>query len=126
MKRAQGPFLIPSDLRALERQHFEPAEQTEREGRNNHGVFDDSKFFSQFPSPPFSLLLSVSNRGQPPNLAMASTTPDQDTIRANWRCFIACGIITLCPIQYGLDFGLIGGLQAMVGFLKVSLFSLPR
>lgn len=45
----------------------------------------------------------------------------EDTIRANWRCFIACGIIVLSPFQYGLDFGLIGGLQAMPGFLKVCL-----
>ncbi|KAH7002495.1 general substrate transporter [Ilyonectria destructans] len=43
----------------------------------------------------------------------------EDTIRANWRCFIACGIIVLSPFQYGLDFGLIGGLQAMPGFLKI-------
>lgn len=49
---------------------------------------------------------------------------DPDTIRANWRCFIACGLISLCPIQYGLDFGLIGGLQAMVGFLKVFIIHL--
>ena len=47
------------------------------------------------------------------------SSKDNDTIRANWRCFLACGFIVLCPIQYGLDFGLIGGLQAMVGFLKV-------
>lgn len=31
----------------------------------------------------------------------------------------------LSPFQYGVDFGLIGGLQAMVGFLKV-FFSFPR
>jgi hypothetical protein len=47
--------------------------------------------------------------------------PSQDTIRAHWRCFIACGIIVLSPFQYGLDFGLIGGLQAMPGFLKVGI-----
>jgi hypothetical protein len=35
------------------------------------------------------------------------------------KCFIACGIIVLCPFQYGVDFGLIGGLQAMASFLKV-------
>ncbi|KAF4439877.1 monosaccharide transporter [Fusarium acutatum] len=45
--------------------------------------------------------------------------PSQDTIRAHWRCFVACGIIVLSPFQYGLDFGLIGGLQAMPGFLKI-------
>lgn len=49
---------------------------------------------------------------------MADSPPD--TIRAHWRCFVACGIIVLSPFQYGLDFGLIGGLQAMPGFLKVS------
>ena len=27
----------------------------------------------------------------------------------------------LSPFQYGIDFGLIGGLQAMVGFLEVGL-----
>lgn len=41
------------------------------------------------------------------------------TIRENWRCFLACSIIMMSPFQYGLDFGLIGGLQAMVGFLQV-------
>jgi len=42
-----------------------------------------------------------------------------DTIRAHWRCFVACGFIVLSPFQYGVDFGLIGGLQAMNGFLEV-------
>lgn len=49
-------------------------------------------------------------------MAMAE---DKVTIRANWRVFVACGIIILSPFQYGIDFGLIGGLQAMPGFLKV-------
>jgi hypothetical protein len=44
---------------------------------------------------------------------------DKDTIRANWRCFLACGLMLATPFQYGLDFGLIGGLQAMRGFLQV-------
>jgi len=48
-------------------------------------------------------------------------TPGQnmDDIRANWRCFLACGAMLVSPFQYGLDFGLIGGLQAMKGFLQV-------
>lgn len=50
---------------------------------------------------------------------------ETDTIRAHWRCFVACGIIVLSPFQYGLDFGLIGGLQAMPGFLQVSLRVTP-
>jgi MFS family permease len=45
--------------------------------------------------------------------------PNSDTIRAHWKCFLACGIILLCPFQYGLDFGIIGGFQAMPGFLQV-------
>lgn len=44
---------------------------------------------------------------------------------AHWKVFVACGIMILSPFQYGVDFGLIGGLQAMVGFLKVSSFSPP-
>ncbi|KAI1472161.1 general substrate transporter [Daldinia caldariorum] len=47
------------------------------------------------------------------------TPKDGDTIRAHWRCFVACGLMVLSPFQYGLDFGLIGGLQAMPGFLKI-------
>lgn len=59
----------------------------------------------------------------------------------HWRCLAACTLVSMCPFQYGmpliqilvqknsepvltrsapgLDFGLISGLQAMVGFLKV-------
>ncbi|KAI1391777.1 general substrate transporter [Hypoxylon trugodes] len=44
---------------------------------------------------------------------------DDETIRAHWRCFVACGLMVLSPFQYGVDFGLIGGLQAMPGFLKI-------
>ena len=32
----------------------------------------------------------------------------------------------MCPFQYGVDFGLIGGLQAMRGFLMVRGFQLAR
>ncbi|KAF2727907.1 monosaccharide transporter-like protein [Polyplosphaeria fusca] len=38
---------------------------------------------------------------------------------AHWRLFLACGVMILSPFQYGVDFGMIGGLQAMVGFLKI-------
>lgn len=41
------------------------------------------------------------------------------TIKSHWKCLAACTLMSMCPFQYGLDFGLIGGLQAMVGFLKV-------
>ncbi|SPO06219.1 related to monosaccharide transporter [Cephalotrichum gorgonifer] len=48
-----------------------------------------------------------------------ATEPKTDGIRANWKVFLACGVMFLSPFQYGVDFGLIGGLQAMVGFLKI-------
>lgn len=41
------------------------------------------------------------------------------TWRQHSRLFLACGIVILSPFQYGFDFGMIGGLQAMVGFLQV-------
>ncbi|EMR68716.1 putative general alpha-glucoside permease protein [Eutypa lata UCREL1] len=47
------------------------------------------------------------------------TAKDDLRIRDHWRCFLACGLIILSPFQYGIDFGLIGGLQAMPGFLKI-------
>ncbi|KAK0710238.1 general substrate transporter [Lasiosphaeria miniovina] len=40
-------------------------------------------------------------------------------IKEHWKCLAACTLVSMCPFQYGLDFGLIGGLQAMVGFLKI-------
>jgi sugar porter (SP) family MFS transporter len=42
-----------------------------------------------------------------------------ETWKDHWKCFVACGIIVLSPFQYGVDFGLIGGLQAMRGFLEI-------
>ncbi|KXX80313.1 putative glucose transporter rco-3 [Madurella mycetomatis] len=49
---------------------------------------------------------------------MASTTAEESW-KGHWKCFLACGIIVLSPFQYGVDFGLIGGLQAMRGFLEI-------
>lgn len=50
---------------------------------------------------------------------MAASLESKVSIKANWRCFVACLIILISPFQYGLDFGLIGGLQAMPGFLQI-------
>ncbi|GME48296.1 putative mfs monosaccharide transporter protein [Neofusicoccum parvum] len=38
---------------------------------------------------------------------------------SHWKMLLACSLVSMCPFQYGLDFGLIGGLQAMPGFLEV-------
>ncbi|KAH8712200.1 monosaccharide transporter-like protein [Phaeosphaeriaceae sp. PMI808] len=42
-----------------------------------------------------------------------------DSWRSHSRLFLACGVVILSPFQYGFDFGMIGGLQAMKGFLQV-------
>lgn len=47
---------------------------------------------------------------------------DQDrvwTLKDHWRAMVAIVLVSLSSFQYGLDFGIIGGLQAMVPFLKV-------
>jgi hypothetical protein len=45
---------------------------------------------------------------------------DGTRMRDHWKCLAACTLVSMCPFQYGIDFGLIGGLQAMIGFLQVS------
>ncbi|KAK3315760.1 general substrate transporter [Apodospora peruviana] len=40
-------------------------------------------------------------------------------IKHHWKALAACILMSMCPFQYGLDFGLIGGMQAMIGFLQV-------
>lgn len=49
-----------------------------------------------------------------------------DSLRANWKCALACILISLSPFQYGLDFGLIGGIQAMVGFMRIFGYEAPE
>ena len=44
---------------------------------------------------------------------------DEYGVKDHWKCLLACFLLCLSPFQYGVDFGLIGGMQAMVGFLKV-------
>ena len=58
---------------------------------------------------------------------MAGATQHDEGWRAHYKVFLACGVMILSPFQYGVDFGLIGGLQAMVGFLEVSnTYTRPR
>lgn len=54
------------------------------------------------------------------------TQKNYDSLRANWKCALACVLVSLCPFQYGLDFGLIQGIQAMVGFMEVFGYREPR
>ncbi|KAL7778153.1 hypothetical protein CFE70_004829 [Pyrenophora teres f. teres 0-1] len=41
------------------------------------------------------------------------------SLLSNWKCIAACTLVSMSPFQYGIDFGAIGGLQAMRGFLQV-------
>ncbi|OCL15378.1 MFS transporter [Glonium stellatum] len=40
-------------------------------------------------------------------------------LKQNWKCLLACTLVSMSPFQYGIDFGIIGGLQAMRGFLQI-------
>ncbi|KAI1077890.1 putative maltose permease [Whalleya microplaca] len=40
-------------------------------------------------------------------------------MKDHWRAWLAMLLVSLSSFQYGLDFGIIGGLQAMIPFLKV-------
>ncbi|KAK3332922.1 general substrate transporter [Cercophora scortea] len=47
-------------------------------------------------------------------------------IKDHWKALAACTLMSMCPFQYGIDFGLIGGLQSMVGFLQVFGYKDPH
>lgn len=49
------------------------------------------------------------------------TESQKNGLRLHWKSLAACSLISMSPFQYGVDFTLIGGFQAMVGFLKVSI-----
>ncbi|KAI1637835.1 putative maltose permease [Biscogniauxia mediterranea] len=40
-------------------------------------------------------------------------------MKDHWKALVAVSLVSLSSFQYGVDFGIIGGLQAMVGFLQV-------
>lgn len=51
---------------------------------------------------------------------MSSDKQQSVAMRAHWKSLFAMTLVSLSSFQYGLDFGIIGGLQAMVPFLQVS------
>lgn len=57
-------------------------------------------------------------------LLMMTDVNKGDSWRSHSRLFLACGVVILSPFQYGFDFGMIGGLQAMRGFLQVWLHTI--
>ncbi|KAM7198323.1 general substrate transporter [Rhypophila sp. PSN 637] len=49
----------------------------------------------------------------------AAEQQDRVGLKDHWRCLAAMTLVSLSAFQYGLDFGVISGLQAMVPFLEV-------
>jgi len=45
--------------------------------------------------------------------------PGQTSLWENRKCFFIMAFIATSAFQYGLDYGMVGGLQAMKGFLEV-------
>ncbi|KAK8120010.1 uncharacterized protein PG998_004636 [Apiospora kogelbergensis] len=51
---------------------------------------------------------------------MATVQKNEEAgVRLHAKALVAMTFVSLSSFQYGLDFGVIGGLQAMIGFLKV-------
>ena len=52
-------------------------------------------------------------------MAIIRIDPGQSTLWENRKCFFVMAFIATSAFQYGLDYGMVGGLQAMKGFLEV-------
>ncbi|KAI0482082.1 MFS monosaccharide transporter-like protein [Xylariaceae sp. FL0804] len=50
---------------------------------------------------------------------MSSAEQHELGMKDHWKALCAISLVSLSSFQYGLDFGIVSGLQAMVGFLKV-------
>ena len=53
-------------------------------------------------------------------LNMSAKSRDQLGLKAHWKCVVACILVSMSSFQYGLDYALISGFQAMIPFLQVS------
>lgn len=52
-------------------------------------------------------------------MAIIRIDPGQSTLWENRKCFFIMAFVATSAFQYGLDYGMVGGLQAMKGFLEV-------
>lgn len=58
---------------------------------------------------------------------MATVQKNEEAgVRLHAKALVAMTFVSLSSFQYGLDFGVIGGLQAMIGFLKVRRQQCPH
>ena len=110
----------------------------------------EHKWINSFPDPSSTVYLSIAKAASALDLprqlelsetTMASSHRQNESLAANWKCLLACLLIAMgrmllfhlvakhCEadageaFQYGVDFGLIAGIQAMVGFDEVSCTS---
>ena len=58
--------------------------------------------------------------------SVTSFNEDNYGMREHWKVLCMMTLVSLSTFQYGMDFGIIGGLQAMVGFLKACFQILTR
>jgi SP family sugar:H+ symporter-like MFS transporter len=52
---------------------------------------------------------------------MSPGQQQETKLKYHWKALAASTLVALSSFQYGVDFGIIGGLQAMVPFLEVNL-----
>jgi hypothetical protein len=50
---------------------------------------------------------------------MDSAKLAEKSLWANRKCLLLCAIVAIANMQYGLDSAIVGGLQAIPGFLRV-------
>ncbi len=43
----------------------------------------------------------------------------QTDLLANWKCLLICCVVSMANLEFGIDSGEVGSLQAMPGFLAV-------
>jgi hypothetical protein len=54
-----------------------------------------------------------------------SSQKEKNEILVHWKSLLSCLVVSLCAFQFGFDATVIGGLQAMPGFLEVIINQSP-
>lgn len=54
-----------------------------------------------------------------------SSQKGKNELLVHWKSLLSCLIVSLCAFQFGFDATIIGGLQAMPGFLQVIIDQIP-
>lgn len=54
-----------------------------------------------------------------------SAQPPQASLWANRRCLVICCVVAMANLEFGMDSGIVGSLQAIPGFLAVFGYANP-